>query len=239
MRGLLALTNVQIERALETGDLIAPPSSYSFLIALRAMKRPLLVITASTKAAEELASEIRELHSDTLEFPAWETLPHERLSPSSDTVAKRITTLHALQDNSKNWVVVAPIRAVIHKFNSQIVKTKPIILDRGLEFDLTELQRELIAFSYTRTDLVERRGEYAVRGGILDIFPPDQSHPIRIDFFGDEIEELSYFAVADQRTSNSISKPIQILPCRELLITGEIRERAQELSAKFIDNLLK
>ena len=234
MRGLLPLGNQAIEDALNSNrDIIAPPSSFAYLISLRAMRKPMLVITASSRAAEDLAKEIRECHADTLEFPAWETLPHERLSPSSDTVAKRISTLQALQDQSRNWVVVAPIRAVIHKFNAQIVNTKPILLDRGLEFDLTQLQRELVSFSYTRTDLVERRGEYAVRGGILDIFPPDQNHPIRIDFFGDEIEELSYFSIADQRSSSSIANPVNILPCRELLITDQIRSRANELAGKF------
>ena len=239
MRGLLPLGNQAIEDALNSNrDIIAPPSSFAYLISLRAMRKPMLIITASSRAAEDLAKEIRECHTDTLEFPAWETLPHERLSPSSDTVAKRISTLQALQDKNRNWVVVAPIRAVIHKFNSQIVNTKPITLDRGLDFDLTDLQRQLVSFSYTRTDLVERRGEFAVRGGILDIFPPDQNHPIRIDFFGDEIEEISYFAVADQRTSQSISNPVIILPCRELLITNEIKERASELSSKFENELL-
>ena len=239
MRGLLPLSNQAIDDALNSNkDIIAPPSSFAYLISLRAMRKPMLVITASSRAAEDLAKEIRECHADTLEFPAWETLPHERLSPSSDTVAKRISTLQALQQKDRNWVVVAPIRAVIHKFNSQIVNTKPITLDRGLEFDLTDLQRQLVSFSYTRTDLVERRGEYAVRGGILDIFPPDQNHPIRIDFFGDEIEEISYFAVADQRTSESIGNPVKILPCRELLITESIKERAQELSGKFENELL-
>ena len=239
MRGLLPLGNQAIEDALNSNrDIIAPPSSFAYLISLRAMRKPMLIITASSRAAEDLAREIRECHADTLEFPAWETLPHERLSPSSDTVAKRISTLQALQDKNRNWVVVAPIRAVIHKFNSQIVNTKPITLDRGLDFDLTDLQRQLVSFSYTRTDLVERRGEFAVRGGILDIFPPDQNHPIRIDFFGDEIEEISYFAVADQRTSQSISNPVNILPCRELLITDEIKELASELSNKFENELL-
>ena len=238
MRGLLALTNVQIESALNDGDLIAPPSTYALLIALRAMKRPLLVITASSKAAEELTNELLELHSDTLEFPAWETLPHERLSPSSDTVAKRISTLHALKDRKRNWIVVAPIRAVIHKINSQIVDTEPIYLERGKEFDLTHLQEELVHFSYKRTDLVEKRGEFAVRGGILDIFPPDQDHPIRIDFFGDEIEEISFFAVADQRTTKTISLPIKVLPCRELMITDEIRDVARDCSKKIESELL-
>jgi transcription-repair coupling factor (superfamily II helicase) len=239
MRGLLPLSNQEIEYAINSNrDLVAPPSSYPYLISLRALRKPLLVITASSKSAEDLAKEIRECHADTLEFPAWETLPHERLSPSSDTVAKRITTLQALKDNSRNWVVVAPIRAVIHKFNSQIINTKPIELDRGLEFDLTQLQRELISYSYTRTDLVERRGDYAVRGGILDIFPPDQNHPIRVDFFGDEIEDLSYFSVADQRTFESISSKIKVLPCRELLITDEIKAKASQLSEKFENELL-
>ncbi|MFM1757577.1 MAG: hypothetical protein RL193_154 [Actinomycetota bacterium] len=242
MRGLLPLinqSNQAIEDALNSKrDLIAPPASYAYLIALRAMRKPILVITASSRAAEDLAKEIRECHTDTLEFPAWETLPHERLSPSSDTVAKRISTLHALQDQNRNWVVVAPIRAVIHKFNSQIIDTKPILINRGLEFDLTDLQRQLVDFSYTRTDLVERRGEFAVRGGILDIFPPDQNHPIRIDFFGDEIEELSFFAVADQRTTENISSEVKILPCRELLITDEIRSKAKELSSQFENELL-
>ena len=235
----MPLSNQAIDDSLNSNrDLVAPPASYAYLIALRAMRKPILVVTASSRAAEDLAKEIRECHVDTLEFPAWETLPHERLSPSSDTVAKRISTLQSLQDKNRNWVVVAPIRAVIHKFNAQIVDTEAITVDRGLEFDLTKLQRDLVAFSYTRTDLVERRGEFAVRGGILDIFPPDKSHPIRIDFFGDEIEELSYFSVADQRTSESISKAVKILPCRELLITDAIRAKALELSLDFENELL-
>ena len=203
------------------------------------MRKSVLVITASSRAAEELAKEIRECHIDTLEFPAWETLPHERLSPSSDTVAKRIFTLQALKDQTRNWVVVAPVRAVIHKFNTQIVKTEPISIARGMEIDFTSLQRELIKFAYVRTDLVERRGEFAVRGGILDIFPPDQDHPIRIDFFGDEIEEISYFAVADQRTTDQVTRAIRILPCRELLITDEIREKAKNLLEQFENEMLQ
>ena len=239
MRGLIPLSNQAIDDALNSNrDLIAPPASFAYLIALRALHKSVLVITASSKAAEDLTKEIQEFHSDTLEFPAWETLPHERLSPSSDTVAKRISALHALQDQHKNWVVVAPIRAVIHKFNAQIINTKPILLDRGLEFDLTELQRQLIAFSYSRTDLVERRGEFAVRGGILDIFPPDQSYPIRIDFFGDEIEDLSFFTVSDQRTNQSISNAIKILPCRELLISDVIKAKADKLASQFESELL-
>lgn len=239
MRGLLPLGNEEIDSALNSAnDLISPPSANAFLIALRAIRKPILVITASSRGAEELANEIREIHPDTLEFPAWETLPHERLSPSSDTVVKRITALHAMKDQTRNWIVISPIRAVIHKFNSQIIETEPITLDRSQEYDLSALQKKLVDFAYQRTDLVERRGQFAVRGGILDIFPPDQDHPIRLDFFGDEIEEISYFSVADQRTTEKISKAIQILPCRELLITDSIRDKAKILSKVFKNELL-
>ena len=78
--------------------IISPAPTYPFLLALRAQSKPLLVITSSSRGAEDLANELRELHPNVLEFPAWETLPHERLSPRSDTVAQRITTLIELKN---------------------------------------------------------------------------------------------------------------------------------------------
>lgn len=239
LRGLLPLATSELDLAINSNkDLVAPPSSYAYLISLAAMHRPILVLTASSNGAKDLATEIQEFHTDTLEFPAWETLPHERLSPSSDTVAKRISTLNALTGSEKNWVVVAPIRAAIHKINKQITNIKPIMIEIGLEHDLVELQRKLVDFSYQRTDLVEKRGQFAVRGGILDLFPPDREHPIRIDFFGDEIEEISSFTIADQRSLEKISSAVAILPCRELLIDETLKQKAAKLSEKFEHEIL-
>jgi len=248
MRGLLPLITSDISSKLENSltsdvDLIAPPSSYAYLIAAAAESKPLLVLTASSNAATDLFKELKELHQETLEFPAWETLPHERLSPSSDTVAKRISTLNSLKNHKSsdfgNLIVVAPIRAAIQKINGQITKVEPIKIELATEVDLFSLQRRLVDFSYQRTDLVEKRGQFAVRGGILDLFPPDQDHPIRIDFFGDEIEDLTYFSISDQRTIEKISKTIDILPCRELLIDEQVIQRAKELSEHFENELLQ
>ncbi|MGI9199007.1 MAG: transcription-repair coupling factor [Candidatus Nanopelagicaceae bacterium] len=239
VRGLLPLATTELDKAINSNkDLVAPPSSYAYLISLAALHRSILVLTASSNGAKDLVKEIQEFHADTLEFPAWETLPHERLSPSSDTVAKRISTLNAITGSAKNWVVVAPIRAAIHKINKQITNIKPILLEIGLEQDLVELQRKLVDFAYQRTDLVEKRGQFAVRGGILDLFPPDREYPVRIDFFGDEIEELSTFAIADQRSLEKISGTIAILPCRELLIDEKIKQKATKLSQKFENEIL-
>ena len=238
MRGVLSLlhSDSEISAALSSRDakIIAPSPSYPFLIALKAAQNPLLVITSSSRAAEDLVETLRDLHPDVLEFPAWETLPHERLSPRSDTVAKRLATLYALQEGgAHNPIVVAPVRAVIHRFLATVT-TEPLMkIEIGQEINLTDLVAHLSHCAYTRTDLVEKRGEFAVRGGIVDVFLPLSHHPIRIDFFGDEIEELQYFDISDQRTREAVVGAISILPCRELLLSPTISAKARELMDQY------
>jgi transcription-repair coupling factor (superfamily II helicase) len=207
---------------------------YPFLLATRAASHPLLVVTSSSRSSEDLVNELRELYDDVLEFPAWETLPHERLSPRSDTVAKRIQTLYALQNqHSINPIVVTPVRGAIHRIISNLGSLPLMKLEIGAEQSLDLLVRHLSSLAYSRTDLVERRGEFAVRGGIVDLFLPLSNHPIRIDFFGDEIEDLSYFEVADQRTFAPVIGSVEIYPCREMLLTPEIKHRAIEVMDKY------
>ena len=218
----------------DSKKIIAPAATYPFLLAKIAEKSSLLIVTSSSRSAEDLASELRELHNKVLEFPAWETLPHERLSPRSDTVARRLATLADLATlNNENTIVVAPIRAVIHRFIADLASQPLQTLEIGSEVDLTTLLTNLTNLAYTRTDLVEKRGEFAVRGGIVDLFLPLSEHPVRIDFFGDEIEELSYFDVASQRTTSPVIGKLTILPCRELLLTADIRERAEGAKSKY------
>ena len=218
----------------DSKKIIAPAATYPFLLAKVAEKSSLLVVTSSSRSAEDLASELRELHNRVLEFPAWETLPHERLSPRSDTVARRLSTLADLASpKNENTIVVAPIRAVIHRFIADLASQPLQNLEIGSEVDLTTLITNLTELAYTRTDLVEKRGEFAVRGGIVDLFLPLSEHPVRIDFFGDEIEELSYFDVASQRTTTPVIGKLAILPCRELLLTSDIRKRAESAKSKY------
>jgi transcription-repair coupling factor (superfamily II helicase) len=236
MRGLLGLlqSDSEVRSALaEKSKVIAPTSSYPFLLAIKASDTPLLVVTSSSKGAEDLADELKALHNDVFEFPAWETLPHERLSPRSDTVARRISTLYSLTEDLKNPIVVAPIRAVIHRFIASLAKSPLWTLEVGQEIALTNLINHLTELSFTRIDLVEKRGEFAVRGGIVDIFLPLAAHPVRIDFFGDEIEDLSYFDVSDQRTTEVVVGKLSILPCRELLLTEGIKSRADVIKDQY------
>lgn len=236
MRGILAVLHSDTEVTSVLNDyskIIAPASSYPFLISLIAENKPVLVVTSSSRGAEDLSEYLTSLHPRVHEFPAWETLPHERLSPRSDTVARRLATLYSLTENQRNPIVVAPVRAVIHRFIASLAKSPLWTLEIGQEIGLTELINYLTELSFTRTDLVEKRGEFAVRGGIVDVFLPLAAHPVRIDFFGDEIEELQYFEVADQRTSEPVIGKLAILPCRELLLTDAIRTRAESLKDRY------
>src|SRR5262249_24845587 len=164
-------------------------------------------------------------------YPSWETLPHERLSPRSDTVGRRLAVLRRLAHPAGEplRVVVAPGRSVLQPQLKGLGDLEPIELAPGQAADLQEGGRRLAGMAYGRVDLVEKRGEFAVRGGILDVFPPTEEHPLRVEFWGDDIEEIRSFAVADQRTIAPVER-MWAPPCRELLLTPQVRQRATELA---------
>ncbi len=222
-------------------DLTAPPGVRPFALAALATRagRPVLAVTATGREAEELATSLRDLlePSSVVEFPAWETLPHERLSPRSDTVGRRLAVLRRLAhpdaadvEHGPVQVVVAPVRAVLQPMVAGLGELEPVALKPGDEVDLDDVVQRLAAAAYTRVDLVERRGEFAVRGGIIDVFPPTDEHPLRVEMWGDTVEEVRWFKVTDQRSLEIAEHGLWAPPCREVLLTPDVRERAAELA---------
>ncbi|GAA1627059.1 transcription-repair coupling factor [Georgenia ruanii] len=199
--------------------------------------RPVVVVTATGREADEAADALRNFLPDdaVAVFPAWETLPHERLSPRSDTVAKRLAVLRRLAHPTAGGqsgpiaVLVMPVRALLQPVVQGLGDLEPVSLEVGQEADLEEVAAALAAAAYTRVDMVERRGEFAVRGGILDVFPPTENHPMRIEFWGDTVEEIRWFAVADQRSLELAEHGLWAPPSRELLLTEKVRARALAL----------
>ena len=217
-------------------DVVCAQSLTPFLLSHRASAKPIVIVTHSSRRAEDIGNELSAIlgKEEIIQFPAWETLPHEKLSPKSDTVAQRIHALYQLQNaTGKAKILIAPIRALIQPLIGTITETPLLQLEIGKEISLSDLVSQLTFMAYNRTDLVERRGDFAVRGGIVDIFPPLDEHPVRIEFFGDDIEEMRYFAVSDQRTFAPFLGKLEILPCRELLITDEVKARALSLAENF------
>jgi len=225
-----AFSHIEIEA--NSDRITAGRYATGIYLAKGALAAPLLVVASSSRQAGEYVDELRTYLGDdqVVEFAPWETLPHEKLSPKSDTVAARVRVLGNLE---KYRVVVTSVRALIQPISRTIADFTPTSLSIGSEIELSELISLLTGLGYNRTDLVEKRGDFAVRGGILDLFLPDHDHPIRVDFFGDEIEELAWFTVADQRTYAPVVGEIAIYPWLVLLITQQVKKRAEELLPQY------
>jgi len=222
-------------------ELSAPVSMRPFVAALLAAKadRPVLAVTATAREAEDLVSALQSLlpPDQVVEYPAWETLPHERLSPRADTVGRRLAVLRRLRHPSSDdpttgrvSVVVAPVRSVLQPQVPGLGDLEPVSLRTGDECDFDGVVRRLADIAYHRVDMVEKRGEFAVRGGLLDVFPPTEEHPLRVEFWGDTVEEVRYFKVADQRSLEVAERGLWAPPCRELLLTEQVRARAADLA---------
>ncbi|WP_420712860.1 transcription-repair coupling factor [Gordonia sp. MP11Mi] len=228
-------------------DVSAPDAVRPFLVAALAEtdEAPVLVVTANGREADDLTAELSELLPDresVAQFPSWETLPHERLSPSADTVGARLAVLHRLASPAQSplAVVVTTVRSLVQPMAPGLGELRTLTLSEGVDFEFDGLIEQLVEMAYERVDMVGRRGEFAVRGGILDVFPTTADYPVRVEFWGDEITDMRAFSVADQRTQPEIDcSSVQIHPCRELVLTADVRERAAELAESTSDEALR
>jgi transcription-repair coupling factor (superfamily II helicase) len=255
-------------------DLVAPSALRPLVSAALATGaaggpgRFVLAVTATAREADDLTAALRSFlpPESVATFPGWETLPHERLSPRSDTVGQRIAVLRRLAhpefrasgrssgegamgeglphdlgghrgDHSPGGgiagplrAVVAPIRAVLQPIVAGLGDLVPVRLASGDDADPDDVIGRLIDIGYARVEMVTKRGELAVRGGLLDVFPPTEEHPLRVEFFGDTVEEIRVFKVADQRSAGLASHGLWAPPCRELLLSPSVRARAKELA---------
>ncbi|WP_154795388.1 transcription-repair coupling factor [Occultella kanbiaonis] len=222
--------------------------------------RPLVVVVATGREGDELAAALAAYldPADVAVFPSWETLPHERLSPRSDTVARRIAVLRRLAhaeplarggaaptpDGGASAgtvrtgaggstrpirVLILPVRAALQPVVAGLGDLEPVALRAGDTAPMEDVVERLVAAAYTRVDMVERRGEFAVRGGLLDVFAPTEDHPQRIEFWGDDVEEIRWFSAADQRSLEVSEDGIWAPPTREILLTDAVRARAADL----------
>ncbi|WP_280366215.1 transcription-repair coupling factor [Nocardia wallacei] len=220
-------------------QLVAPSAVRPFVAETLARQRPLVVVTATGREADDLTGELAEILGEGVAlFPSWETLPHERLSPGADTVGRRLQVLRRLAHPEDPFypeplrVVVTTVRSLVQPMAGGLGDIEPIVLRVGVEHDFDELIARLVEFAYERVDMVGKRGEFAVRGGILDVFPPTADHPVRVEFWGDEVTELRPFSVADQRSLPEVDVDVVVAqPCRELLLTSDLRVRAAEVAA--------
>jgi len=212
------------------GRLVVPPQLRAVVVAgmARWAERCIFVIVPGERDAEALVDDLELFSNDVVLLPAWETLPFEHISPNVQTMARRARARWVLRTGGPGNIVVASLRAATQRVSPS--SFAPIVVESGADVEFDGLVSALTAAGYQRTSRVEGRGEVAVRGGLIDVFPADRGQPVRIDFWGDSVEEIRSFSVVSQR-STDLLRSFAAYPPRELRADGAVRDRAGELAA--------
>ncbi len=201
--------------------------------------RPCLVLTPSAKEAGELYRELefflppestRGSYKERrlFDFPVYDISPLSGLSPQRDLVNRRIQALYALTE-MPGAVVVSSVEAAAVKIMPKSALIQALdYLEAGEEVERDALLRRLYESGYTRTSLVEERGDFAVRGGVVDVFPPLYREPVRIEFWGDQVESIRHFDPLSQRSTGELDELI-LLPASEILLREENVKRARSM----------
>ncbi len=217
-------------------QLSVPPDVQALWMAVMAHRhsfasasQPIVAVLPTAVAAEDLARELAVwLGEGEVEcLPAWETFPFERVSPTLQSMGDRQRILWRLREHPPKVVTVSA-GALTQRLVPASLQVTPVAVSVGQILDREALISQLIAGGYKRCPQVEHRGNLAVRGSILDVFEPSAAHPVRLDFWGDQVERLCEFSLTDQRSLAEIPAA-EFFPCRELLPTTAVRERASEL----------
>jgi transcription-repair coupling factor (superfamily II helicase) len=195
----------------------------------RAARQPVILVVADNKAAEAVEPTLRagcELTGAVdpervVRFPAHDVLPFENLSPHPDVQEQRAATLWKLATGAVS-ILIAPAEAAAMKlFDRDYYASLALTLRRGEEVDVEVLTAHLSSVGYTQMDLVEMPGQFTRRGGILDVYSPESDRPVRIEFFGDEIDTLRKFDPETQRSQSGLDET-QISPLTETPVTERL-----------------
>ena len=190
--------------------------------------RPAIVVAGDDRAARDLAGALKSwLEPRTVRYyPSRGVTYESHLAPPAHLVGLRIAALDALTETSEDHapVVVVSAVALSEKVPDPALRPHGFVLEAGELLDLDETAMDLVAAGYERVDQVEDRGQFAIRGGLLDVFPATEDRAVRVDLFGDEIESLRWFSTFTQRSLGDADR-VEVAPAAEL--AEEHRELAE------------
>ncbi len=189
-----------------------------------------ICVTATSNEAEALRDSVAALlgpEEEVALWPGWDTHPLERVSPDNQTMATRALLRWRIAEGNAPKIIIASARSIAQVLSPGDV-IAPLIVRRGSELDRDEFIASLARCGYRRESLVEHRAEFAVRGGIVDLWPAQGHEPIRLDFFGDEVERLTSFDIANQRSQHDLDEAV-VAPAREWLLSEPARRNAERM----------
>ena len=213
----------------------APKAALASLIAKNTNKH-VLIITGALQEENRLYDDFSFFYPDgnVVELPAWDVLPSENISPSPDITGERYSILNNISQAQSPFIILSNLQACLQRtILPKTLKNLTTYIKVGNEISFTKLHHKLIDMGYQRRSLVVEKGEFAIRGGIIDIFPVSDTNPARIEFFGDEIESIRIFDTVGQKSINQITNTT-ILPAQELKLLQD-----QDTLSSIIDHLGK
>ncbi|MCX5839143.1 MAG: transcription-repair coupling factor [Deltaproteobacteria bacterium] len=201
----------------------------AFLVALlfRQLRRPLIVISPTEKEADACVRDLSLFlgEDQAVLLPSWDLLTTDMFAFQRETELARLEVFHRLAYGGPA-VVVIPARALLQKaIPREVLESYVEWISVGDIRERDELVRKLTEGGYSRVTLVEGKGEFSVRGNMIDLYPPSAPHPFRLEFFGDELESIRVFDEATQRSIQELAE-FMLFPAREVILTPERRERA-------------
>jgi transcription-repair coupling factor (superfamily II helicase) len=201
-----------------------------------ALDVPVMAVTPGPREADALAADAAAyLGAERVALlPQWEALPYEGISPAPEVAARRASALHRLRDADGPFVLVAPALAAMQGVIPTLGVTPSLQLVAGVELAPDALADRLVDLGYARADVVEHRGEFAVRGGVVDVFPGTARRPVRLEYWGDEIESLREFTPSSQLSTEKVAL-VDVPPVRELIPDDALRARAAEVAHEHAD----
>jgi len=188
-------------------NLTGAPKALLAALALQATKKSILLITGGVRE-DCLFDDLSYLAPDAVvEFPSWETLPGEEIAPSPDIIGKRFEALYKLHKRQGPSVVLCPLQALLQKVVSkEEIVSQLVLWNKGMRLPFGQIAEKLTALGYRREGVVADKGQFAMRGGILDLFPVASSDPFRIEFFGDVIEQIRTFDPVGQKSVGKVGQ---------------------------------
>ncbi|MBI3649375.1 MAG: hypothetical protein HY240_11605, partial [Actinobacteria bacterium] len=200
------------------------------------LETPILVVTPGPRESEEVAAGIEAFlgPARVAVLPAWEALPYEGISPSPEVAARRADAVARLREAEGPFALVAPALAAIQGLVPTLGTVPSIELVTGRELAPDALAERLVELGYSRADVVEHRGEFAMRGGVVDVFPGAARRPARLEYLGDQIESMREFSPSSQLSTAAVAR-VEVPPVRELIADQDLRLRAGLEAMRHVD----
>ena len=197
-------------------------------------KKPIALITYNEIQAKKLVDNLKSFTDKVIFFPKKEIVTYDYIAESKDLPYERIDALNKIKEK-RTPIIVTTIESLMQKLPSKETLYKNVInLKIGDVYSLEQLKQKLVSLGYVRCDLIEGRGQFSVRGGILDISLDDKIG-VRIEFWGDEVDSIRNFAIVSQRSINTLDK-VEIYPAHEYILEAKIEDICKKIRKNITDD---